>query len=73
MHLEEGGGEVKGENRAIALLAGFEVVEEPPHVRHEQITDLRFLLERWVDLGKRVFQVPVLVGEGKRGPDLFEI
>ena len=29
-------------------------------------------MERRLDLGKRVFQIPVLVGKGKRGADLFE-
>jgi hypothetical protein len=34
--------------------------------------DLGLLVEGRLDLGKWVFQVPVLVGKGKRGPDLFE-
>jgi hypothetical protein len=38
----------------------------------EQVADLGLLVERGFDLGERVFQVPVLVGKRKRGPDLLE-
>ena len=64
--------QVECQGRAIALLPGFEVVKEPPNVGEEQIADLGFLVERGVDLGKRVFHVPVPVGKGKRGADLLE-
>jgi hypothetical protein len=37
------------------------------------VSDLRLLVEWRLDLRKRVLYVPVLVGEGKRGPDLLEI
>ena len=70
--LEEGVGQVEREGRAVALLPGFEIVEEPTDVGEEQVADLGLLVERRLDLRKRVFQVPVLVGKGKRGPDLFE-
>ena len=58
--------------RAVTLLPGFEVIEEPTDVGEEQIADLRLLMERGLDLGERVFQVPMLVGKGKRGADLLE-
>jgi hypothetical protein len=63
---------VKREGRAIALLPGFEIVEEPTDVGEEEVADLGLVLERGFDLGKRVLQVPMLVGKGKRSPDLFE-
>jgi hypothetical protein len=44
----------------------------PPNVGEEQIADLWFLVERGLDLRKRVLQIPVLVGKGKRGTDLLE-
>ena len=37
-----------------------------------EVADLGLLVERGLDLRKRILQVPVLVGKGKRGPDLFE-
>jgi hypothetical protein len=37
---------MKGERGAIALFSGFQVLEEPPNVSEEQITDLRLLVER---------------------------
>ena len=55
-----------------ALLTNFEVVEQPTDIGKKQVVDLGLLLEGRLDLGKRVFQVPVLVGKGKRGADLFE-
>ena len=51
---------------AIPLLANFEIVEQPTDISKKQIVDLGLLLEGRLDLGKRVFQVPVLVGKGKR-------
>ena len=60
------------EGRAISLLPGFEIVEEPTDVGEQEVADLGLLVERGFDLGKRILEVPVFVGEGKRGPDLFE-
>jgi hypothetical protein len=65
-------GQVESEGRAVALLPDFEIVEEPTNVGEEQVADLGLLVERGFDLGERVFQVPVLVGKRKRGPDLLE-
>ena len=48
------------------------MVEEPTDVGEEEVADLGLLVERGIDLRKRVFQVPMLVGKGKRGTDLFE-
>ena len=70
--LKEGVGQVECESGAIALLTNFEVVEQPTDIGKKQVVDLGLLLEGRLDLGKRVFQVPVLVGKGKRGADLFE-
>ena len=39
-------GQVKCKNRAVALLAGFQKVEEPPDVEEKQIADLWLLVER---------------------------
>ena len=39
---------------AVAPLPGLQVVEQPPDVREQHITDLRLLVERRVYLGKRV-------------------
>jgi hypothetical protein len=52
--LEESVGQVKDEGRAISLLVAFQVGEEPTNVGEQQIADLRLLLDRRVDLGKRV-------------------
>jgi hypothetical protein len=41
-------------------------------VGEEEVADLGFVLERGFDFRKRVFQVPMLVGKGKRCADLFE-
>ena len=54
------------EGGAVALLQGFEIVEEPTDVGKEEVADLELLVERRLDLGERVFQVPALVGKGKR-------
>ena len=58
------------------LFAGIcknpQVAEQPTDIGERQVADLGFLVERGLDLGKRVFQIPVLVGKGKRGADLFE-
>lgn len=70
--LEEGVGQVERERGAIGLLPGFEVVEEPTDVGEEEIADLGFVLERRFDVREGVFQIPMLVGERKRRPDLFE-
>jgi hypothetical protein len=70
--LKEGVGQVECEGGAIPLLANFEVVEQPTDIGKKQVVDLGLLLEGRLDLGKRVFQVPVLVGKGKRSADLFE-
>jgi len=70
--LKEGIGQVECEGGAIALLTNFEVVEQPTDIGKKQVVDLGLLLEGRLDLGKWVFQVPVLVGKGKCGPDLFE-
>jgi hypothetical protein len=63
---------VEREAGAVALLPGFQIVEEPADVREEEVADLGLLVERRLDLRKRVFQVPVLVGKRERGADLFE-
>jgi hypothetical protein len=63
---------VESEGRAISLLADFEIVKESADFGEKKVADLGFVLERWLDFRKRVFQVPMLVGKGKRGPDLFE-
>jgi hypothetical protein len=63
---------VEREGRAVALLPDFEIVEEPTNVGEEQVADLGLLVDRGFDLGKGVFQIPVLVGKGKRGTDLLE-
>jgi hypothetical protein len=55
-----------------SLLSGFEIVEKPTDVGEEEVADLGLLVERGLDLGKGIFQVPMLVGKGKRGPNLFE-
>jgi hypothetical protein len=70
--LEESVGQVEREGGAVALPPDFEIVEQPADVGEEKVADLRLLVERRLDFRKRVFQVPVLVGKGKRGPDLFE-
>jgi hypothetical protein len=57
---------------AISLLPASQIVEESTDVGEEEVTDLGLLVERGLDFGKRVFQVPVLVGKGKCGPDLLE-
>lgn len=54
------------EGGAVALLPRFKVAEEPADVGEQQIADLGLLLERGLDLRKRVLQVPVLVGKRKR-------
>jgi hypothetical protein len=57
--LEEGVGQVEREGRAISLLPGFE------KSRSWRILERKsgFLVERWLDLGKRVLQIPMLVGK----------
>ena len=60
------------EGRALALLPDFEIAQEPTDIGEEEVADLGLLLERRFDLGKGVFQIPVLVGKGKRGPNLLE-
>jgi hypothetical protein len=70
--LEEGVGQVESEGRAISLLPGFQIIEESANVGEEEVADLGFFVEWRFDLGKRVFQVPMPVGERKRGPDLLE-
>ena len=47
------------EGGAVALLPDLEIVEEPTNVGEEQVADLGFLVERRIDLRKRVFQIPV--------------
>jgi hypothetical protein len=44
--------ECKG--RTIALLAAFEIGEKPSDVGQKKVADLGLLLDRGVDLGKRV-------------------
>ena len=63
---------MESKGRAISLLADFEIVEEPTDVGKQEIADLGLLVKRGIDFPKRVFQVPMLVGKGKRSPDLFE-
>jgi hypothetical protein len=70
--LEKGVRQVESEGRAISLLADFEIVKESADFGEKKVAGLGFVLERWLDFRKRVFQVPMLVGKGKRGPDLFE-
>ena len=60
------------EGGAVALLVDFEVVEESTDVGEEEVADLGLLVERRLNLRKGVFQVPMLVGKGKRGPNLLE-
>ena len=60
------------EGGAVPLLLDCEIVEEPTDVGEEEVADLGFVLERRLDLGKRVFQIPVFIAKGKRRPDLFE-
>jgi len=57
---------------AVALPPGLKIVEEPTDLGEEQVADLRLLVERGLNLRKGVFQVPMLVGKGKRGPNLLE-
>jgi hypothetical protein len=64
--------EVERSGRGVAILAELEVIEEPPDVRKKEVADLRFFVERRIDLGKRILQLPMLLGKGKRGTDLFE-
>jgi len=64
---------VEREGRAIALLPGFQIFEQPTDVGEEQVADLGLVMKRRLDLGERVFQVPVLVGKEKRGPDLLKL
>jgi hypothetical protein len=46
---------VEREGRTIALLlAGFKVVEKPPNVGEKKVADLGLLVNRRVDLRKRV-------------------
>jgi hypothetical protein len=40
---------VESESGAVALLPGFEVVEEPTDVGEEQVADLGLLVERGLD------------------------
>jgi hypothetical protein len=47
--LKEGVSQVKRERGAIALLPGFQVVQEPPNVSEEEIADLGFVVKRRVD------------------------
>jgi hypothetical protein len=63
---------VERDSRAIALLPNLQIVEQPPNIGEQQIANLGLLVERRLDLGKGSFQVPVSIGKGKRGPDLFE-
>ena len=61
------------EGGAVALSPGLKIVEEPTDLGEEQVADLGLLVERRFDLGERVLCVPVSIGKGKRGADLFEI
>ena len=54
--LEQCVGQVERENRAISLLPNFQIVEEPPDVGEEEVTDLSFSLERGYDLGNGFFK-----------------
>ena len=68
--MEESVGDVKASAEPKLCLL---IVEEPPDIGKKQIANLGFFVERSVDLfAKRVFHVPMLVGKGKRGPNLFE-
>jgi hypothetical protein len=60
------------EGRAISLLPDFKIVEEPADVGEEEVADLGLVLERGLDFREGVLQVPMLVGKGKRGANLFE-
>ena len=66
--LEEGVGQVEREGRAIALLPDFEIAEEPPDVGEEEIADLGFLVERGLDLRKRVLSGPSACRQRKARP-----
>jgi len=70
--LKEGIGQMEREGRPVALLPDFEVVEQPTDVGEEEVADLGLLVERRLDLGKRILEVPMLVGKGKRRPNLLE-
>jgi hypothetical protein len=52
--LEERVGQVERKSRTIALLPGFQIVQQPPDVGDKQIADLGLPVKRRVDLGKRV-------------------
>ena len=54
--LEEGVGQVKREGGAVAIAAGFEVVEEPTDVGEEEVADLGFLVERGSILANGFFR-----------------
>jgi len=50
----------------------FEIVEEPTDVGEKEVADLGLVLERGLDFREGILEVPVLIGKGKRGADLFE-
>ena len=54
---------MEGKSRAITLLPRFQVVEEAPDIGEEQVADLGLFLDRRIDLGKRVLEIPMPVGE----------
>jgi hypothetical protein len=55
---------VEREGGAVPLLLDCEIVEEPTDVGEEEVADLGFVLVRRLDLGKRVFQIPVFIAKG---------
>jgi hypothetical protein len=63
--LEEGIGQVEREGRAVALLSGSQIVEQPTDVGEEEVPDLGLLVERGLDLRKRILQIPVFMDSGK--------
>jgi len=46
--------------------------EQPAHVGEHQVMDLGLIVDRRLNLGERVFQIPMLEGEGEGGPELLD-
>jgi hypothetical protein len=52
----------------LAILPGFEIVEELADIGEEEVADLGLILERRLAFRKGVLQVPALAGKGKARP-----
>ena len=48
------------------------MVEEPTDIGKEEVANLGLLMERGLDFRERMLEIPMLVGKGKRHPDLFK-